>query len=135
MVQSLEFLERSWNFPELKKSGKKVKSLEFFFFLFFFKATIKNCFRSEVLSFWSISYSISPVCFQCTMKKVLFLRLRSLLITYLLTLSLEKKITFLEKGLGKVLNFGSKNLYEPCSPLSLIILWSRLILSSTSVYT
>ena len=33
-----------------------------------------------------------------------------------------KKITFLEKGLGKVLNFGSKNLYEPCSPLPLIIL-------------
>jgi len=28
-----------------------------------------------------------------------------------------KKITFLEKGLGKVLNFGYKNLYEPCSSL------------------
>ena len=46
-----------------------------------------------------------------------------------------KKITFFEKDLGKVLNFGSKNLYEPCSPLSLIILSSRLILSSTSVYS
>ena len=39
--------------------------------------------------------------------------LRSPLITYLITLSLEKKIVVLEKSLGKVLNFGTKNLYEP----------------------
>ena len=31
----------------------------------------------------------------------------------LITLSLEKEITFLEKSLEKVLNFGSKNLLEP----------------------
>ena len=48
-------------------------------------------------------------------KKALFLRfLWSLLITYLITSSLEKEIIVLEKGLEKVLNFGSKNLYEPC---------------------
>ena len=39
--------------------------------------------------------------------------LRSLLITYLRTSSLEKEIIVLGKGLEKVLNFGSKNLCEP----------------------
>ena len=39
--------------------------------------------------------------------------LRSLLITYLRTTSLEKEIIVLGKGLEKVLNFGSKNLCEP----------------------
>ena len=38
---------------------------------------------------------------------------RSLLISYSITLSLEKEIIVLEKSLEKVLNFGSKNLYEP----------------------
>ena len=42
------------------------------------------------------------------------LRLQPLLITYLTTLSLEKKIIILEKSLENVLNLGSKNLYEPC---------------------
>ena len=37
----------------------------------------------------------------------------SLLITYLITLSLEKEIIVLEKRLEKV--FGSKNLYEHCT--------------------
>ena len=32
---------------------------------------------------------------------------------YSITLSLEKEIIVLEKSLEKVLNFGSKNLYEP----------------------
>ena len=51
---------------------------------------------------------------QRIMKKSLFLRfLRSLLITYLVTLSLKKEIIVLEKRLQKVLNFGSRNLYEP----------------------
>ena len=34
-------------------------------------------------------------------------------ITYLITFNLEKEIIVLEKSLEKVLNFGSKNLYEP----------------------
>ena len=38
---------------------------------------------------------------------------RSLLISYSITLSLEKEIIVLEKSVEKVLNFGSKNLYEP----------------------
>ena len=37
---------------------------------------------------------------------------RSLLITYLVTLSLEKEIIFLEESLQRVLNYGSKNLYQ-----------------------
>ena len=38
---------------------------------------------------------------------------RSLLTTYLITLSLEIESIVLEKSLEKVLNFGSKNLYKP----------------------
>ena len=39
--------------------------------------------------------------------------IRSLLITYLITSSLEKEIIVFEKSLEKVLNFRSKSLYEP----------------------
>ena len=49
------------------------------------------------------------ICLQRTMKTALFLRfLRSLLIAYLITVSLEKNYC-----LEKVLNVGSKDLYEP----------------------
>ena len=64
------------------------------------------------------SYSILPiqVHLQPIMKKALFLHfLRSLLITYLITLSLEKEIiNCLERSLEKALNSGSKNLYKSC---------------------
>ena len=47
-------------------------------------------------------------------EKALFLLfLRSLLITYLITLSLEKEIIVLWKSLEKVLNFGSKIWLNP----------------------
>ena len=39
--------------------------------------------------------------------------LKSILITYLITLSLEKEILVLEKSLKKILSYRSKNLYEP----------------------
>ena len=39
---------------------------------------------------------------------------KSLFFDYLITLSLEKESIVLEKSLEKVLNFGSKNLYELC---------------------
>ena len=39
--------------------------------------------------------------------------IRSLLITYLITSSLEKEIIVFEKSLEKVLNFRSESLYEP----------------------
>ena len=46
--------------------------------------------------------------------------LRSLLITYLMTLSLEKEIIVLENSLEKALNFGSRNLYQPCRLVTLL---------------
>ena len=48
-------------------------------------------------------------------EKAWFLRFsRSLLNTYLFSLCLEKKVYCFRKSLEKVVNFGSKNLYEPC---------------------
>ena len=39
--------------------------------------------------------------------------LRSLMITYLITSSLEKEIIVLGRSLEKVVDFGSRNLYKP----------------------
>ena len=68
--------------------------------------------------FWGIFFSFCsnviqsfPYVCSAPWKKLRFLR--SLLITYLKTLSLEKEIAVLKKSLEKVLNFGSRNLYEP----------------------
>ena len=68
----------------------------------------------KLFSVWSnLIQSRSHVC--SASLKTLFLRFsRSLLITYLITSSLEKEIIALEKSPEKVLNFGSKNLYEHC---------------------
>ena len=72
----------------------------------------------DIFSVLIKSYSILPiqVRLQPIMTKALFLHfLRSLLITYLITLSLEKEIiNCLEKSLEKFLNSGSKNLYKSC---------------------
>jgi len=64
------------------------------------------------------SYSVLPIVLQRIMKKDLFRHfLRSLLImTYLITLSLEKGVIILEKSLEKVWNFGSKNCINPPNP-------------------
>ena len=51
------------------------------------------------------------------------------MITYLLTLSLEKYSDVLEK----VLNFGSKNLYEPCRGSVSLRLESHYLLDSNVV--
>ena len=59
------------------------------------------------------SYSTLAVGLQCIVTNALFLPCYGLLITYLIILSLGKKNVVLEKSLEKVLNFGSKNLYEP----------------------
>ena len=50
---------------------------------------------------------------------------RSLLISYSITLSLEKEIIVLEKSLEKVLNFGSKNLYEPNPDITYSETWKN----------
>ena len=83
------------------KSGKTLKNLEVFF-----KATT-SAFRSEFLfQFGQILYSVSPVRLQHTVKKALFLCfLRSRLITYLITLSLEKRNSCFGKKSGKSLEF------------------------------
>ena len=80
-----------------------VKSLEFF--LFFFQSYSK-CLSDFILRLGQ------AICLHRTTKKALFLRflhVRCLLITYFITVSLEKNYC-----LEKVLNFGSKDLYEPC---------------------
>ena len=52
------------------------------------------------------------------MRKVWFLHFsRSVLVTYVITVSLEKLIIVLEK----VLNLGSEFLYEPCCHLTLFL--------------
>ena len=83
-------------FQTWKKSEKMVKGLEF--------CLIYNkCFLSAFFFFVSFQSYPRPYVLQCIVKKALFLRfLRSILITYLITSSLEK-----------VLNFWSQNLYEP----------------------
>ena len=57
------------------------------------------------------SYSISLVCLQRILEKAFVpsVSVRSLLITYLITLSIKKEMIVLEN----VLNYGFKNLYEP----------------------
>ena len=91
------------NFPDLGKdwkmelkSGKMVKSLDIFFVL------VK-------------SYSMSSLRLQRIVKKALFLPFLEVSIDHLFdNLESGKKIIILEKSLENVLNFGSKNLYEPC---------------------
>ena len=63
-----------------------------------------KCFLSAFFFFFvSFQSYPRPYVLQCIVKKALFLRfLRSILITYLITSSLEK-----------VLNFWPQNLYEP----------------------
>ena len=105
------------NFPDLEKdwkmeikSGQMVKRIEFFFF---FKATTSALEVNFCFSFWSNLIQSRP--FVCSVPEKSFVSsfLRSLLITYLITLSLKKEIIVLEKSLENVLDFGSKNLHEP----------------------
>ena len=77
-----------------------VKSREFIFIATTSGLSVKFCFVLVK------SYSISPVRLRCIVKKALFLLfLRSVLITYLITSSLEKEIIVLEKKSGKSLEF------------------------------
>ena len=124
-VQSLEFLKKSRtlpnNFPDLEKvwkidikSGKMGKSLELF-------DSYNNCVTSEVFFVLVKSYSILPVRLQRIAEKALFLHF-FFLVTYLITLSFEKEIIVWEKVWKKVVNFGSKNLYDPRTWYTALIL-------------
>ena len=70
--------------------------------------------RLRSFPFWSNVIFNLARSFAAHHEKALFLRiLRSLFIIYLKTMSLEKEVTVFKKSLEKVLNFGSRNLYEP----------------------
>ena len=80
----------------------KVLSFGFVLFCFVFFVESYKCFINEFAFVLVKSYSISPVFLQRTIKKALFLRfLRSLWITFLITLSLEKEVIVLDKSLEK----------------------------------
>ena len=67
------------------------------------------------------SYSILPVRLQRIAEKALFLHF-FFLFTFLITLSFEKEIIVWEKVWKKVVNFGSKNLYDPRTWYTALIL-------------
>ena len=90
--------ENGWSLEKMKK----VLS----FFLSYNKCFISDLFFLCLLFFFK-SFSTSPVCLQGTMKKALFLHL------FDKTLSMEKEIFVLQKGLENVFNFGSKNCANP----------------------
>ena len=114
LVHGLEFLKKSWklrsSFPDLK-SWKMIISLEFRF-----GKLQQLLYKGKFFSFIVlVKYNSNLLLrLQRILKKSLFLRfLRSLLITYLITSNLKTGIIVLDKSLQKVLNFGSRNLYEP----------------------
>ena len=124
LVQSLEFLKKSWNlssyFQDLGKVGKRwslekmIKSLESFFQIY------SKCFLSDFFFvFFFFSNLIQPLPYVCSVprRKLCSCVLKSLLNTCLITLSLEKDIIVSKKVLEKVLHFESKNLCEPCYQL------------------
>ena len=67
----------------------------------------------KYFSFWSNLIQSCPYSYSTSWKKLCSCILKSMLITYLRTLSLEKEIIVFEKSLKKVLSYRSKNLYEP----------------------
>ena len=112
-------------FQTWKKSGNWRLSVEKWLkVLSFFWSDKISLIKHLVLYKWNfvhfgqISNSFLPVCVQRIMKRLCScVFLRSLLITYSITLVWKKKLLFIilmEKSLEKVLNFGSKNLYKCC---------------------
>ena len=108
-VQSIEFLKNVLKFaqqfsrPEKVwkmeiKSGKMAKRLDFFQSYMYNKCLICDFF-----------FHFSQILFNLHLCSLFFS-----VLTYLITLSMEKEIVVLEKSLEKVLNFGFKNLYERC---------------------
>ena len=72
------------------------------------------------------SYSISLVRLQRIMEKALFLRFFKASIDHLFdNLESGKKNYGFGKSLEKVLNFGFKNLYEPCTGLPVMLPYKK----------
>ena len=106
-LQSLEFLKKSWNLPnnfpyleKVQKNGKKY---------FFFQSY--KCLRTLFFFILVKSYSILLVGLQPIIKKL------KVSINHLFDNpeSGKRNYNCFGKKSEKVLNFGSKNLYEPCN--------------------
>ena len=110
-IQSVEFFKNRGICPS---NRWKVWKIEKEMVKSFFESYIK-CFTSEIFFLLVKIYSISLVHLQCIVGKALVLLFkRSILLTSLINLSLEKEITvFVWRSVEKILNFGSKNLYKP----------------------
>ena len=106
MSSSFPGLEKVWKIEH--KSGKMVKSLEFFFF----KATTSRLCMFYYSLFWSNLIQFYPYMCRAPRKKALFLRRVDHLFD---NLESGKRNYCFGKSLEKVLNFGSQNLYEPCN--------------------
>ena len=92
------------------KSEQMVKSVDVFFF---FKAITSALEVNFYFSLWSNLIQSRPFVCSAPEKSCVSSFLRSLLINYLITLSLKKRnIIVLGKSPENVLEFGSKNLYE-----------------------
>ena len=89
-------------------SGKMVKIVKCFF------QSYNKCFISDsIFRFGQIVFTLARTFAVHREKGVVSGFLRSVLITYLITSSVEKEIIVLEKSPEKVFNFGLKNLHEP----------------------
>ena len=92
--------ENRWSLEKMKKRLEFFSKLQQVLYKWSF-------FSFSSFFFFFKSFSTSPVCLQGTMKKALFLHL------FDKTLSMEKEIFVLPKGLENVFNFGSKNCANP----------------------
>jgi len=105
-------------FQTWKKSGNWRLRLEKWLKVLSFFEAASSAFKWNFVHFGQISDWFLPVCVQRIMKKLCsWVFLRSLLITYPITLVWKKKLLFIilmEKSLEKVLNSGAKYLYECC---------------------
>ena len=109
-------MKKFWNCPAVLPKLEKVWKNGNKSWVLFKAATNEMLYKWKFFFILVKSYIISPLRLQCIVKKDLFLRfLRSVLITCLITLSLEKEFIVLERCL-EVLNFGSENLYKPWNP-------------------
>ena len=106
-VQSLELLFAQQFSRPRKRLENGDKRIEFFFSI----ATTSALEVNFCFSFWSNLIQSRPFVCSAPEKSCVSSFLRCLLITYLIALSLKKKIV-LEKSLENVLDFGSKNPYE-----------------------
>ena len=123
-LYSIWILEKVLNFAQqFSRPGKSLENREkvlkkcLKFLIFFLR--YNKCMASSLFFVLVKSYSILTVHLQCVIKKALFLHFFKVSIDHLqlyLIMSGELNDCF-GNHLEKVLNFGSKNLYKPCTLL------------------